>query len=142
MHTDQPNPHSVISVYISGYNVLDPNKKTPYVFPAPNISKNLLQLTTMHILIHKLCYVLRSMTKQELKTLHTVCELERNQLLTILGMSVQNPQLAGLLLTTGNRSKNLYIQGSTLHGFMIVHIFFHLYTELIVVSIIFLHFSK
>ena len=38
--------------------------------------------------------------------------LERNQLLTILAMSVQNPQLAGFLLT-GNRSNFLYVKGST-----------------------------
>ena len=35
------------------------------------------------------------MTVQELNTLQTICELERNQLLTILTRSVQNPQLAG-----------------------------------------------
>ena len=52
------------------------------------------------------------MTAQELNTLHTVCELERNQLLTILAMSVQNPQLAGFLLT-GNCSNFLYVEGST-----------------------------
>ena len=52
------------------------------------------------------------MTVQELNTLHTVCELERNQLLTILAMSVQNPQLAAFLLT-GNRSNFLYVEGST-----------------------------
>ena len=52
------------------------------------------------------------MTVQELNTLHTVCELERNQLLTILAMFVQNPQLAGFLLT-GNRSNFLYVEGST-----------------------------
>ena len=57
-------------------------------------------------------HVLRSMTVQELNTLHTVCELERNQLLTILAMSVQNPQLAGFLLP-GNRSSFLYVEGST-----------------------------
>ena len=39
------------------------------------------------------------MTVQELNTLHTKYELERNQLLTILAMSIQNPQLVGLLLT-------------------------------------------
>ena len=39
------------------------------------------------------------MTVQELYTRHTVCELERNQLLTILAMSVQNPQIAGFLVT-------------------------------------------
>ena len=42
------------------------------------------------------------MTVQELNTLHTVCELERNQL-TILAMLVQIPQFVGFLLT-GNRS--------------------------------------
>ena len=52
------------------------------------------------------------MTVQELDTLHTICELERNQLLTILAMSVKNPQLAGFLLT-GNRSYFLYVEGST-----------------------------
>ena len=52
------------------------------------------------------------MTVQELKTLHTICELERNQLLTILAMSVQNPQIAGFLLT-GNRSNFLYVEDST-----------------------------
>ena len=52
------------------------------------------------------------MTVQQLNTLHTICELERNQLLTILAMSVPNPQLAGFLLT-GNRSNFLYVEGST-----------------------------
>ena len=57
-------------------------------------------------------HVFKSMTVQELNTLHTVCELERTQLLTILAMSVKNPQLAGFLLT-GNRSNFLYVEGST-----------------------------
>ena len=52
------------------------------------------------------------MTVAELNTLHTVCELERTQLLTILAMSVKNPQLAGFLLTQ-NRSNFLYVEGST-----------------------------
>ena len=52
------------------------------------------------------------MTVQEHNTLHTICELERNQLLTTLAISVQNPQLAGFLLT-GNRSNFFYVQGST-----------------------------
>ena len=52
------------------------------------------------------------MTVQELNTLHTVCELERIQLLTILTMSVKNPQLAGFLLT-GNCSNFLYGEAST-----------------------------
>ena len=52
------------------------------------------------------------MTVQELNTLHTLCELGRTQLLTILAMSVKSPQLAGFLLT-GNRSNFLYDEGST-----------------------------
>ena len=52
------------------------------------------------------------MTVQDPITLHTICELERNQLLTIHAMSLQNPQLAGFLLT-GNRSNFLYVEGST-----------------------------
>ena len=57
-------------------------------------------------------HVFKSMTVQEQNTLHTVCELERTQLLTILTMSVKNPQLAGFFLT-GNRSNFLYDEGST-----------------------------
>ena len=52
------------------------------------------------------------MTAQEPNTLHTICELERKQPLTILAMSLQNSQLAGFLLT-GNRSNFLYVEGST-----------------------------
>ena len=52
------------------------------------------------------------MNVSDLNTLHTVCELERNQLLTIRAMSVKNPQLAGFLLTQ-NRSNFLYVKGST-----------------------------
>ena len=52
------------------------------------------------------------MSVQELNTLHTVCELKRTQLLTILAMSVKNPQLAGFLLT-GDRSNFLYVKEST-----------------------------
>ena len=38
-------------------------------------------------------HVFRSMTVQELNTLHTVYELERNQLLTILAKAVQTHHL-------------------------------------------------
>ena len=51
------------------------------------------------------------MTVQKRNTLQTKSELEQNQLLTILAMSVQNPQLAGFLLT-GNRSNFSYVEGS------------------------------
>ena len=52
------------------------------------------------------------MTVQGLNILPTKCELERNQLLTILAMSVQNPQLAGVLLT-GNCCNFLFVEEST-----------------------------
>ena len=52
------------------------------------------------------------MSVQELNTLHTVCELERTQFLTILAMSGKNPQLVGFLLTR-NRCNFLYVEGST-----------------------------
>ena len=52
------------------------------------------------------------MTAQEPNTLHTVCEKERNQLVTILAMSLQNPHLAGFL-STGNRNNLLFVEGST-----------------------------
>ena len=45
-------------------------------------------------------------------TLHTICEVERTQLLTIVAMSGQNPQLAGSLRTQ-NRSNFLYVEGSS-----------------------------
>ena len=57
-------------------------------------------------------HVFKSMKVQELNTLHTVCELERTQLLTMLAMSIKNPQLAGFVLS-GNRSNFLYVEGST-----------------------------
>ena len=65
------------------------------------------------------------MRVQELNTLHTVCELERNQLLTNLGVSVQNPQLAGILLT-GTRSNFVDVEGCTTW----IHDYPHLYHPL------------
>ena len=52
------------------------------------------------------------MKVQELNTIHTICKLERSQLLAILAMSVKNPQLAYFLLT-GSHSNFLYVEGST-----------------------------
>ena len=109
MHTRQPNPHSMIAEYISGKIVLD-NSNNKFVFPALNVSNNFATIDyDAHI--DTINHVFRSMTVQELNTLHTICELER-KLLTILAMSVQIPQLAGFLLT-GNRSNILYVEGST-----------------------------
>ena len=114
MHTGQTNPTSIINEYISGKLVLN-HSNNKYVFPAMNVSNNFATIDYDAPINTKIDYtinhVFRSMTVQELKTLHTVCGLERNQLLTI-AMSVQNPQFAGFLLT-GNRSKFLYVEGST-----------------------------
>ena len=52
------------------------------------------------------------MSVAELNTLHSICEVERTQLLTILAMFVKNPQLAGFLFTK-NGSNFLYVEGST-----------------------------
>ena len=97
MHTRQPNPHSMIDEYISGKIILD-TSNNKFVFPALNDSNNFATIDYDAHINTKIDYtnnhVFRSMTVQELNTLHTICELERNQLLTILAMSVQNPQLA------------------------------------------------
>ena len=115
MHTGQPNPHSMIDENISGKIVLD-NSNNKFVFPALNVSNNFATIDYDAHINTKIDYtrnhVFRYMTVQELNTLHTICELERNQLLTILAMSVQNHQLAGFLLT-GNRSNFLHVEGST-----------------------------
>ena len=115
MHTGQPNPQSILNEYISGKIVLD-NSNNKIKFPALNVSNNFATIDYDAHVITKIDYainhVFQSMTVQELNTLHTVCELERNHFLTIFAMSVQNPQLAGFLLT-GNRSNFLYVEGST-----------------------------
>ena len=138
MQTGQLNPHSMIDEYISG-EIVEDNSNNKFVFPALNVSNNFATIEYDAQINTKIDYtinhVFRSMTVQELKTLHTKYELERNQLLTILAMSVQNPQLAAFLLT-GNRSNFLYVEGSPAYeGSMIVLISFLHYTKLIDVSI-------
>ena len=115
MNTRQPKPHSIIDQNIGGKIQFD-NSNKKYIFPALNISNNFATIDyDAHIntkIDFTINHVFKSMTVQELNTLHTVCELERTQLLTILAMSVKNPQIAGFLLT-GNRSNFLYVEGST-----------------------------
>ena len=112
MHTGQPNPQTIINNHISGKIVLDDSNN--FIFPALNVSNNFATIEFEALINTKIDYtvnhVFPSMTVQELNTLHTVCELERKQLLINLAMSVQNPQLAGFLLT-GNRSNFIYIEG-------------------------------
>ena len=75
-------------------------------FSALNISNNFATIDyDAHIdtnIDFTINHVFRSMTVQDLITLQMVCELERNQLLKRLAMSVQSLQRAGILLT-GNR---------------------------------------
>ena len=52
------------------------------------------------------------MTVLELNTLHTVCEVDRNQLPKILAMSVLSPHSAGFLLTR-NRISFFHVEKST-----------------------------
>ena len=115
INTGQPKPHSNIDQNISGKIQFD-NSNKKYKFPALNISNSFATIDYDAHINTKIDFtkyhVFKSMTVQELNTLHTVRELERTQLLTILAMSVKNPQLAGLLLT-GNHSNFLYVEGST-----------------------------
>ena len=55
------------------------------------------------------------MSVAELNTFHTICEVERTQLLTILEMSVKNPQLSCFLLT---KNVTFYIMKALPPGFM------------------------
>ena len=115
MHTGQRNPQTSINEYISGKIVLE-NSKNKFMIPALNVPNMFATIDyDAHIntrIDYTINHVFRSMTVQELNTPQTVCELERNQLLTILASSVQNPQLFGFLLT-GNCSNFLYVEGST-----------------------------
>ena len=83
MHRGQPNPQSITNENISGNLVLDSTTKHN-VFPALNVSKNFATIDYTADFNTKIDYtishVFRSMTVQELNTLHTICELERNQL--------------------------------------------------------------
>ena len=115
--------------FISGKNVLD-NSNNKFILPALNVSNNFATIDYgAHIntkIDYTINYVFRSMTVQEINTFHTVCELERNKLLTILAMSVQNPQLAGFRLT-GNRDNVLYVKSSTAWLYDCSHFFSPLY---------------
>ena len=130
MSNGQPRPHSIIDQKISGKIQFD-NSNQKYIFPALNVSNNFATLDYDDHINTKLDFtinhVFKSMKVQELNTLHTVFELERTQLLTILAMSVKNPQLAGFLLTE-NRINFLYVEGSTARLYFCL-ILYHLYTK-------------
>ena len=88
------------------------------MFPALDVSNNFAIIDYDAHIITKIeqtiNHVFRSITVQQLNTLHTICELERNQLLTKFAMSVKNPQFAGFFVSGNRRQKfSLYIKGST-----------------------------
>ena len=122
MQTGKPNPlqlpqneqyNQLTTQLISGKLIHNQNK---FLFPALNSSNNFATIDyEAHIntkIDYSINHVFKSMSVAELNPLHTICEVERTQLLTILAMSVKNPQLAGFLLTQ-NRSNFLYVEGST-----------------------------
>ena len=115
MNKGQPRPHSKIDQNTSGRIQFDTSNQK-YIFPALNVSINFATLDYDAHINTKIDFtrnhVFKFMTVQELNTLHTVCELERTLLLTILAMSVKNTHLAGFLLF-GNCSNFLYVEGST-----------------------------
>ena len=85
MNNGQPRPHSILDQMISGRMQFDTSNQK-YIFPAINVSNNFATVDyDAHIntkIDFTINHVFKSMTSQELNTLHTVCELERTQLLT------------------------------------------------------------
>ena len=126
---EQFNQYSSEYHKITGKLIEDKDKK--YLFPPLNSTNNFATIDYETQINTKIDYainhVFKTMTVSELNTLHTVCELERTQLLTILAMSVKNPQLAGFLLTQ-NRSNFLYVEGSTAWLYECEHHISQLYT--------------
>ena len=115
MHTGQLNPQSIKEENFSGWILLNCASNN-CDFPALNVSNIFATIDYIaHIntnIDYTINHVFRSMAVQELDTLHDVCELERNQVLTKIAMSVQHPQLAGFLLTW-KHSNFLNVEGST-----------------------------
>ena len=91
MNNEQPKTNSIIDQKISRKIQFDTSSQK-YKIPALNISNNLAGLDYDAQINTKIDFTINhvfiSMTVQEINTLHTVCELERTQLLTISAMSV------------------------------------------------------
>ena len=62
-------------------------------------------------IVYSINHVFKSLPKKERNAMNHICALERQQLLTILAMSVQKPHFAGYLLI-GNLSTSLYRSSS------------------------------
>ena len=80
MNNGQPRPHSVVDQIISGRIQFDTSNQK-YIFPALSVSNNFATLDyDAHIntkIDFTINHVFISMTVPEIKTLHTVWELER-----------------------------------------------------------------
>ena len=80
MNNGQPRPHSIIDQNINGRIQFDTSNQK-YIFPALNYSNKFATLDyDAHIntkIDFTINHVFKTMTVQELITLHTVCELER-----------------------------------------------------------------
>ena len=122
MHTGKHNPlqlpqndqyNQLTNQLISGKLI---HTQYKFRFPALNSSNDFATIDyEAHIntkIDFSINHVVKSMSVAELNTLHTICEVERTQLISILAKSVKNPQLAGFL-PTQNFSKFLYVVGST-----------------------------
>ena len=104
-----------------------------YIFPALNVSNNFATLDyDVHIntkIDFTINHVFKSMKVQEINTLHTVCEIKRTHLITILAMSVKNPQLAGFLVIQLEIVVISCMLKDLQHIYMIALILYHLYTK-------------
>ena len=87
MNTGLPKPHSTIDQTVSGNIKYDDSNKR-YIFPALNISNNFATLDyDAHIntkIDFTINHVFKSITVQELNTLHTICELKKNSIVNNL----------------------------------------------------------
>ena len=80
MNNGQPRPHSIIDQNISGRIQFDTSNQN-YIFPALNVSNIFANLDYDAHVNTKIDFtknhVFKSITVQDLNTLHTKCELER-----------------------------------------------------------------
>ena len=83
----------------------NPNRETPHYL---NLDYELHQGTKLGYLVFESSKMLEG---SEIQILKNLCEQERTQIITILMLSMENPRLAGHMLT-GNRSMFLSINGS------------------------------
>ena len=143
MHTGQPNPQSIINESISGEIVLYSTTKH-YVFPALNVSNNFATIDyNAHIITksdYTINHVFRSMTVQELNTLHIICELERSQLLKYFLCPFKSPNRQDFFSL--ERKVISFISKVSRLGYRNVLTSFHQYKRLIVALIESLYITK